>query len=98
MERYQTPIFTDYPLHIRGPSVGGRLFVESVELCAEVGEVFVLACGVGDEVEELRTEAGDDAVVYDAACERVEEAGEGRMVVLKGSCGGGGDALEESRG
>jgi len=66
-------------------------------LLGEVGEVFGLAGSVGNDVEELRTKASYDCVVYYAACRGVEEAGEGGVVGSEGGGGGGCDGFEEGR-
>lgn len=51
--------------------------VSVADLVLQVGKVFGFAGGIGDEVEELGSQTGDDCVVYDAAGCWMEEAGEG---------------------
>ncbi len=46
----------------------------------DVRRVFFATGGVGHEVEQFGAETGDDGVVYDSSCGRVEETGECRLV------------------
>lgn len=47
------------------------------EVLLNVGDIFVFAGGIGDDVERVSVFKGDDEVVDDPTSDRVEEDGEG---------------------
>ena len=69
LEGDEALVFEDTPFDGRG--WGG--VAEGSEVGGEVGEVFVAATGVGDDVECLGANAGDDGVVYNSTSFRVKE-------------------------
>jgi len=67
LQSYQSPAIEDLPVYLPKVLVCRDLF-------GEVGQVFLPASGVGNEVESLWTETRNDGVVDYAACNWVKEA------------------------
>jgi len=70
LEGDEALVFEDAPFD---GGIGGVSEAGNVGL--QVGEVFVAAAGIGDDVECLGAEAGDDRVIYNSACLGMEECG-----------------------
>lgn len=81
---------TDFPCYVTQ-----SLLLECFDLGGQVCEVFLFTGRIGDDVEELGSEAVYDGVVNDASGEWMEEAGESRLVLRESCGGGGGYGLEE---